>query len=351
MLDVMACHIHKTLGKAPFSPWVRTDTMPFIQAEVGRGWRDVFALDGAVFGGGGYFTGKYRRSLHYSLPARVWQKKGIPYVVAGVGVGPFITPAAAKEFKVVCNGAKAICVRDEESKEILSGCGVEPERIEVTADAVLSLTPEMIPAHAMEEARSLLEKAQGYQRLFGIQWGSAGPRRYTWSPPFLTRDPHPAMNKLTSALMPSYRGHEEEVGLVWLLNFYNRSTAKSIQEAVLEVFPRSIFLQVQDHWVMTALLALLDGVFTTMLHYGITAWILGTPPCAWAAHGKTERFYRQIGRENFVSNLGEAEQRLTDWFRSFMETPQEFAVEASDARERLRNLAHRNYEVIAEHIP
>lgn len=349
LMDVMSHHVDRRLGVMPSCPWVHPASRPHVTTPVGGGWPDVFRSTAAFFGGGGYFCDYFRRSLNYSIPARVWAARDVPYVVAGVGVGPFITPAAERQFEVVCRGAQAICVRDEESKEQLATFGAPAERIEVTADAVLSLTPDMIPADAMAEAKSMLGEFAAGRRLFGIQWAAPGPRSYTLSPPFLARDPHPSLLDLLAALKRSLRGREEEVGLVWLLN-HNRSTTAAIREAVEAEFPGSLFLRSRNHWVIAALLSLLDGVFTTMLHLGITAWVLGTPPCAWASHGKTQRFYRQIGRDRFVASLSEPSDAVEDWIRTFVDAPDAFAVEAPDARERLSALAHRNYEVIAEHL-
>lgn len=349
ILDVMSYYAEKYTGFSPFCPWVRRVNAPFLKADVGRGWRDVVSLDAAFFGGGGYFCNDYSHSLNYSLPARLWGSQRVPYVIVGVGVGPYMTPAAAGQFRFICEGAQAICVRDEESKDLLEQIGVDSDRIEVTADAVLSLTLDMIPQRSLIKARSLLSKLKNKKLLLGIQWGSAGSRTYTTSPPFIARNPHPSFKELIMQLKKGLKGHESDVGLVWVLN-YNWSSSEAIRKLAKENFPDSIFVRTRDHWVLTSILSMLDGVFTTMLHVGITAWVLGTAPCAWASHGKTERFYRQIGREDFVTTLGKSKNKLSDWFRAFVESPKDYSIEALGARERLRNLSYRNYQVLTDHL-
>lgn len=348
LMDVMSHYAYRYLKVAPVSPWVNSNSRPFVRTEVGHGWRDVFNVDAAFFGGGGYFCNYYGRSLKYSIPARIWKSRGVPYAVVGVGVGPFISPAAEREFRVVCDGAEAICVRDEESKELLSQFGAEADRIEVTADAVLSLTPEMIPGYAIAEAKRLLAPVADGRRLLGVQWGPAGPRSLIGAPLFFGRRPHSSLGDLLDELKRNTQDRDD-IGIVWLLN-YNRATSESIRKAVEEVLPNSLFVRSRDHWVIAALLAQLDGVMTTMLHLGITSWVLGTPPCAWASHGKTQRFYRQIGREDYVGKLGENIGQVGDWVRTFVGSPDAFASEAQGARERLRNLALRNYEVLVENV-
>ena len=349
LMDVMSHYAGKYLGVEPFCPWVHRESRPFVRTRVGGGIRDIFGLDAAFFGGGGYFCDYFRRSLNYAIPARIWQAQNTPYAVLGVGVGPFITAAAERQFRVVCDGAAAICVRDDESKEQLSQFGASVERIEVTTDAGLSLTDYMIPSYAIEEAKQLLASVANGRRLLGIHWAAPGPRIYSASPPFHSRAPHRSLIELIGYLKECLRNSDDEIGLVWLLG-HTRSTSESIRSTVEAVFPNSLFLRSRDHWVITALLSLLDGVLTTMLHVGITAWTLGTPPCAWASHGKTRRFYRQIGRDEFVHQLGESGDQVMEWIRMFRDAPEGFGTESIGSRERLRRLAHRNYEVLAETV-
>ena len=348
ILDVMAHHVEQTLGIAPFCARIRDESVPFVHADVGRSPIDLLDVDAAFFGGGGYFCDYFRRSLGYSIPARIWQACKIPYVVAGVGVGPTISPAAIRQFRVVADGAQALCVRDEESADQLASFGVERDRIEVTGDVVPGLTPDMIPADALAAAKELLGANESGKRRLLVQWGSAGRRIFRANPPFVARDPHDSLIELLKNLKETFAGRDD-VEVVWLQHGQG-STAAATRGAVEQFLPGTHFVSSPDHWVVAAMLSLVDGVFTTMLHYGITAWTLGTPCCAWAGHGKVRRFYKQIGRERFVAPLGEELDRVRSWMTDFVDSPADFDRERQGSREELRQASMRNYEVIGEHL-
>lgn len=96
-----------------------------------------------------------KKSLLYYLTILVLAKlKGCKVMLFAQGIGPIRNSLMRFLTKVVCRQADAITVRDEDSAAELARLGIPPERVQVTADCVLTLTPSDKVA-----GRLLLEEA------------------------------------------------------------------------------------------------------------------------------------------------------------------------------------------------
>jgi len=332
-------------------PWERV----YISGEVrnhGRGWRDVLSANAGVFGGGGYLhAGTRARARHYHLPARIWQVRGIPYIIIGVGVGPRMNPATAKWVRTVCEGANAICVRDDESKELLQDIGVPEDKVQATADIVLGLEAKHFPSAAVDAGERALATLPRRKRLLGLHFPNAcGPLRISSSYPFHVRHPSTKFVELIKALSELLK-RNRDIQLVWLFDHLRGgSTLRAVRMVCERWLPDMAFMPYHDHWSAAYILGRLQGVITTKLHVGIVAWAQGVPCCAYASHGKIARFYRQIERSRFCVDDSAPVSTILDWVRIFIEDPQDFAREDQTARARLRLQANRNIELLREFV-
>jgi polysaccharide pyruvyl transferase CsaB len=96
----------------------------------------------------------------FSLLANLYRK---PFMIYGVGVGPFNTDGGREMVRVAHVLADKITVRDAESKSSLEELGVEPGRVEVTADPAFSLCPadesrarEILSEHGIDSSRPVI---------------------------------------------------------------------------------------------------------------------------------------------------------------------------------------------------
>jgi len=122
--------------------------------------------DLVLIGGGGLFHDYWgvdrdvlltRRSWwipHFAAPALVGALAGRPLMLYGVGVGPLDSADGRALTAAVAGLASAITVRDPASASILEALGIDPTRIEVTADPAFLLTPPAAAsAHDFGRAR------------------------------------------------------------------------------------------------------------------------------------------------------------------------------------------------------
>lgn len=338
LLDMLARHIDRRWGVRAVCPWVHSDDRDKIDANAGRGWRSCVNVDAAIFGGGGYFNcidekQSQRRLLRYSAPAKWWRMRGMPYCIVGVGAGPELSGAGIERVKSICNGALAVCARDDATQELLVRAGVAPDKIEVTADLALSLNRGDISSKARNEAAEALQMREGGNK----------PRRVGlhFMPGKLPAERLEAIAASIGALVAK----RDDVQLYWLLDHATKQSEK-IERLRDAHTPNATIVSGMSHWGLAALLGELDAVFTTKLHVGIIAWTLGVPCCGYSSHGKTQRFYEQVGREQFQASANEDPAVVTSWMQMFLNDPAGFKQEKADARSVLRDRAKRNYEVV-----
>lgn len=341
LLEVMADHLRRAYDVTPVCPWIHPSLEGKLLADPGAGLRACFAARAAIFGGGGYLDHfperrKMRRLMRYSVPASIFRATKTPYVVTGPGVGLEIHGKGAARIKSICLGARAVCVRDQESKDSLIRVGIPGDRVEVTADLVLALTEDMIPDDAVRQAEELLGRATPGVRRLGMHVQSGGEERGRF-------------DGYLRAIGPIL-GDRDDVEPIFFFD-HGGPENEGFSRRIREHLPRARVLPAQSHWTLAAILKRFDAVITTKLHVGITAWTLGVPTCGFSVyHAKTSRFYRQIGREEFQAPISDDPARLVEWVRMFAEEPERFGAESPTAREELPRRARRNFEVIDEHL-
>jgi len=338
LLDLAAGHVERRFGVRPSVPWPLLGSRNDLMASAGNGLATCIKADAAIFGGGGYLADRgtvasARRLLRYTIPARLWRALRTPYVIVGVGVGPLLSERGAKRVIPMCRGAMRVCVRDEDSRQLLIDAGLDPGRVEAAADMVLALRPDDIPEKSRHRAEQLLGPRVPGRRRLGVHLQLLGEHE-------------PVLRQLVEQALASLKGRDN-VELIWLAD-HDDTYYESARRFGAEELPNGRFLPKQDHWTTAALIGGMDGVITTKLHVGITAWALGVAPCGYSIHPKTRRLYRQIGRSDFQCDLGAPMAQVDGWLRLFADDFTAFAAECPTARRQLPTLARRNYAIIDE---
>lgn len=337
MLDMIGRHLGKSPLNRVTSPWIHNEEVKNLAVASGNGLKGCFFKDAAILGGGGYFVDdasdkrSTQRLLRYSVPAAIWRLFNIPYQIVGVGVGPELTSKGAQQVKFICNGAKHINVRDDESKALLVDIGVPDNKISVTADFVIGLEKSDIPEASRMEALSISSQFDKTKRQFGLHIS-------------LGADKTELINKIALRVAEGL-GDGSGVQIVWLFD-HAVSNLDLIEKLNATYFPDALIIDKKSHWTTAALLGELDAVLTTKLHVGITAWALGVPPCSLASHGKTKRFYKQIGRSDFQIDLSENVDKVSEWVNLFSNDYNNFSSESAFDRERLKGLSISNFDII-----
>jgi polysaccharide pyruvyl transferase WcaK-like protein len=350
--DLIKAYVEREFDVQAVCPWLKYYDRGQVRTS-GKGWYDVATADAGVFGGGGYFHGsgkaaRRRVKRRYLLPAKIWKARKTRYAVIGVGAGPALSDDVAGPVRAICAGADRVVVRDDESRELLEKIGVAEGKTTATCDVVVSLTKKDIPDEAQRIAADDLRGAAKGGRLLGLHFPSFyGPRCFIGKPPFHARRPDPRLQSIFAEIA-SVMKKRDDFHPVWISTGHSNSYWYALRRMWRETLPEMKVLPYRNHWVTTALLGRLDGVITSMLHVGITAWTLGVPCCSLASHQKTPRFYRQIGRSRYCREAGSSVSSIRDWVEEFAKDPVAFAAEDDEARVRLPRLAHRNFEILGE---
>jgi polysaccharide pyruvyl transferase CsaB len=102
----------------------------------------IKACDVFISGGGSLLQDvtSLRNIVYYTSLIRLARLSRKPVMIYAQGVGPLIRPLSQKLARAAVQSARAITVRDEDSKRLLQRIGVQ-RKIEVTADPVWALTP------------------------------------------------------------------------------------------------------------------------------------------------------------------------------------------------------------------
>lgn len=353
-----------TLLLAIYASWIReivpgtVVTMPYAAPPVraaagavdGPSHTTPWTADAIVYGGGGYFGeppgnphrwgGRFlRRHPYLALSAR---SIGRPYAVIGVGFGPLSNRVARAAAVAVCNGARTLAVRDDESKAFAVQYGVSPDRIRVTADAAMSLTSKDLPPYAREYAESLKGGTNGSLTI-GAHLS-------------FSRHEEGGIGVVIDELERLLARHDD-VSIVGILDRQGaKEQLESAEELRRRIGHRVKILPYEDTWRLAAALGQLDLVITTKLHVGIVSATLGTPVISLPVHSKVPRFYRQIGAMDRCHPLrdlghGHLSELLEDWYRDpkrRMSIPSEIRQTARENKRLLREFLDRSVGPVHE---
>ncbi|CAI6087750.1 polysaccharide pyruvyl transferase family protein [Cohnella sp. JJ-181] len=264
-------------------PFATEETRKIIGADL-NGVNTLLNANSLVYGGGGYFGEPshnklrwgYRNIIRHVPPAKIISSKRKEYAIIGVGVGPISNRLARNMLIGVCHKASVLAVRDEESKSYLIDYGIDPDKIKVTADVVISLKSDDIPVYALKEAKRIISNSKRAKKVAV----------------HIQNFEYPETIKIVKEEVVEFSKRNDDVEILLLSDGFKIPRAS--YEINRELPQESSIVQYSDPWIFTALLGLLDLVVTTKLHVGITSTALGRPVLSFPVHSKTPRFFNQI---------------------------------------------------------
>jgi polysaccharide pyruvyl transferase WcaK-like protein len=255
---------------------------------------------GLLYAGGGHFGEPHRQAqsgyrgyrswslrffLRHVLPAEMCIQRQVPYLIAGVGVGPLTNPFVRREVKRIFRHAAAISVRNVESQRYVQAeLGVED--VMVVPDAALTLSHADIPASVMESVNTFLAP-YGDRPLLGIH-----------HPRYILAET-PQAEALRTRLIDTLINAPDVVPVVFADDGGGQFSdpcdrlARQIQAATGHP---CLTVPFKGVWHTVALISRLSAVLTTKLHVAIVAYAMGVYAESCAVHPKVKRFFEQIGR-------------------------------------------------------
>jgi polysaccharide pyruvyl transferase CsaB len=298
--------------------------------------------DMVIQGGGGIFfdyTGFHPWSLFenrasdlahyggYSLLANLYRK---PFMIYGVGVGPLTTDGGREMVKAAHLLADKIAVRDAESKTLLEEIGIEPSRIELTADPAFSLTPaderrarEILSEHGIDGARPVIG--------ITLRPWDYGITQSEWERSLVDALSGFAHSKQAQILLiPFHKGHDDGPLL-------------RVQQMLVDtdaVILRSEYMPDEIAGVIGAC----DLLIGMRLHSILFAILTATPAIALAYEPKVRSLTRRIGHEEICLDMTELPM-LNNLISSVWERREELSRDFAGFGAEMRPLAERNAEI------
>lgn len=245
----------------------------------------LWGCDVLVSGGGSLLqdvTG--RLSIFYYLALIALGKLlGKKVMIYSQGIGPIRKPFNRFMTKHILSRVDAITVREPNSRADLIGIGIDPHRIVITADPVISLSPQEDPS-----LTAWLAEAPGYipgAPLIGLAF----------------RGQDMAFGAAEKLIQVIRRLREEQHANILLIPYYSVQDSSVLDhlEKLAEglVIPVRRPLRVSE---MLSLTAQLDVLVGTRLHSLIVSAICGTPMIAVSYDPKIEYFMETIDRGIFA---------------------------------------------------
>ncbi len=302
-----------------------------------------------VYAGGGHFGEPDSRSASWNkrffvrhvLPAEIGILRKIPYVILGVGVGPLSNFFVRQEVKRLFAHAKALTVRDEESRDyVLDILRICPQ-VKMVPDPALTISRSDIPFKAFGRVDPIFELFQD-KILLGIHH------------PYRILSETPQAEIFRESLMSSLKASPDVLPVVFTDSdagqnaLYCEKLKSAIEEATNN---KCLAIPFQGIWETVALISKLSIVLTTKLHVGIVAYALGVYGESFATHSKTSRFYRQIGHPHQCTMFDEMTEEV-----AFKRITRAIAFARSrgsimdQAWQKVKEEAHLNHKYVREFL-
>lgn len=290
-----------------YSSWIR-DCHPAIEVthlavnEYGRLTRrarqSIESAACLIFTGGGYFADgdhgsarQVRRHLRAMRNRMVYgsvfayaRQRNVPCAVFGLEVGPLANPLYRSCVKQILLSARAVVVRNEESRanaERICGGLVAPQ---VHLDAALSITRRSLSGEKDQE--SAAAGLQSQEAKVGLHVHSVDDDLdRSSSLEFIT---HIVSTLLRDRPIQLYYIHDQRK------NGQHPSRSIRAEQLIVERFPGTRVLPYRGTAQMINEISAMDLLVTTKLHVGIVARGLDVPVIALGAHPKIRRFYEAI---------------------------------------------------------
>jgi hypothetical protein len=323
-------------------------------------WQDIPGLMAAaepadimVLGGGGLFQdywgfhperiltarhGNIDYWAGFALLARLLDK---PLALYGVGVGPLADQAARRYTRLTFEHAGSATVRNEGSRELLSNLGLDPDRVQVTADPAWLLDPA--PGEAVEDLLSTESVPVGGRLRIGVSvrpWG----RETAW------------LDELAGALDRLILEHDADVIFIPFHTSPHRheNDAQVSTEIAsrMQQLPRTAILRGEyPAGEKLALVGSCDLVVGTRLHSVIFSAQMGVPVVALSYDPKVERTMTELGIEGSALDVTSlTTEALVSACTETLTATEADRLMVSAAVSKLRERATRNDDLLADMV-
>lgn len=298
ILAIQAQWIREITGKEvalPFATAVYRDT---ICSSSLKGIKALKNSSKLVYGAGGYlgeplvkkWKWGFRNLKNHAIPAEYALLNKKKFAIIGPGVGPITNYFTRKEIIRICKKSSVLAVRDDESKEYLKEYGVPETKINVTSDVALTLKKSELPNWAREKSKNLFKKIDGYK--YGIHIGTD-----------FNSSTYGGQTRILVEECIDFLNNNEDITPVIIIDNDNVQQNKSANYIIDNVKRKCLIHKYKNIWETVAVLGDLDFVLTNKLHVGIVAYTLGAQCLSFPYHPKTQRFYKQIGEEEWCVPL------------------------------------------------
>lgn len=261
--------------------------------------------DYVVMTGGGYFGEGDRKKLlwnlffvrYYGLKALDVAISKKPFIIVGVGAGPFKYFFSRWITKFVFERSVFSSVRDKESKEFLKEIGVQ-KKIEIHADWILGMDPQKYiePEYSLEK----IGESDEYLVVHIISKRT---------------DREHGVDLIASEINNFISSHNELKIVVTC-----DQTKADVYERTKELSSlfdsaRTIYYEYKSPRELMTILNKARLVITDKLHVGIVSMTLGKNVVSVPLHSKTPRLYKQLNRSQYCVlmnevRIGDVESRL-----------------------------------------
>lgn len=262
----------------------------------------IIKSDLVVFAGGGYFGEPDKRKLYWNLrclvkhliPAYIISKRKIPYVIIGVETGPLSLKINKILLKTICNNAKTLSVRNEESKKFLEKIGIK-NNILVNPDWIMGVNGKDLLKQS-QRAEEILEKINKENKKIFVH---------------LTTRNSQGMENVINDLETFM---ENRKNIYYIIGCDQKREIQ--EERAIELskkFPKDKckVLFYEGPWILSSILNKVDAVITDKLHVGIVATKFKKEVISVASHNKSVKFYGLIGRSNWTNHLNNIKPKET----------------------------------------
>jgi polysaccharide pyruvyl transferase WcaK-like protein len=273
-------------------PFAGQRVRTYVDVSPRRGVHTFLSAEKIVFFGGGYFgerktqitTWHLRFLIRYGFIGMISRALGKKYIFLGVGAGPLKWGLTRAIVKAIVNGSEGFYARDEKSEKFLKGLGAK--NVFRTTDSLIHWSKH----------RDLSNK---------------DTKRILLHLP-VKKEFESGLKKLISSIASVFDDSYEIV----IANDFYKPSFESLSMHYARLHWSSVtYVEYSNPREFCNLINSCGFVFTVKLHVGILALSSGSKVFNTYMHEKSQRFYRQIGKEQYCFDfrkLDESTQKLVE---------------------------------------
>ena len=337
--QILADHVRKATEADVFFPFGRKAFANVSKEQTGRIWKLAFAKT-AIMGPGGYFGERRhdqaawnkRFQFYHGGFFRLVKLLRRPLILHGIGVGPLSDPISRELARRIFDYAGLINVRDQKSKDYVLGLGISEQKVNIFPDVALTLKRENVTSKKMTFETGPQDTSS--KKVIGL---------HLPLPETLSADVFENIVNQVRDLISS----QPELRFV-ILKDGPRQIIHPDMVNVIQGSDRSEDKPYTNPKGLLNDIAHCDAVVTTKLHVGICAAALGVAPISLYSHPKVQRFFQDIGRDEFCQDIMTAPP---GWLGTRFELDRVFAdSQFLDQVDVLRNASQQGLATLTAHI-